>query len=195
MDGLQPGFADPVHDAQQIFRGILTAMSEPGRVCTTAAAPLGPPPLAPATVAVALTLLDVDTPVWLAPSLATPQVQTFLRFHTGCPVVDAPAAAAFALALAPLEAPRLADFPQGSAEYPDRSLTLILQLDRLDDGAGVTLRGPGIADHANLSAAPLTADFWDQIRDNHGRFPLGIDVIFTAGTQIAALPRSTQVEG
>src|SRR3546814_8636166 len=63
--GWQPGLADPVHDSQRLFRGLLTALAHPGRAVTLSGAPEGPLPLDPATTAAALTLLDGETPLWL----------------------------------------------------------------------------------------------------------------------------------
>jgi hypothetical protein len=95
MTGLAPGFADPVHDAQAAFRSVLDAMSTPGRIVTLAAPPAVPAPLMPATVALCLTLIDYETPLWLdGPARAA---DGFLRFHCGCPIVAAPADARFAV--------------------------------------------------------------------------------------------------
>ena len=38
------------------------------------------------------------------------------------------------------------------SEYPDRSTTLILQVDRFDGGAGLSLAGPGIAERQDVLA-------------------------------------------
>ena len=79
------------------------------------------------TAAIALTLFDYDTPIWLdKPLMTSDAVKTFLRFHTGCPIVTEPVEAAFALVSAPVSMIPLASFNQGSAEYPDRSTTVIL---------------------------------------------------------------------
>jgi len=54
--------------------------------------------------------------------------------------------------------------------------------------SGASLRGPGIKASAQLSL-PETAAF----QANARRFPLGVDFVFTSGTALAALPRTTEV--
>jgi len=90
------GFADPVLDAQSAFRTIMTAMARPGTVADLATGELRPPrPLTPALAAVALTLCDHKTPVWLDTDLAAAaSVASYIQFYTGAPLVDDPAAAA-----------------------------------------------------------------------------------------------------
>ena len=82
----------------------------------------------------------------------------------------------------------LESYPSGTAEYPDRSATLIVESPELVP-RGVTLRGPGIRAQAHLSL-PETQAF----RRNAARFPLGLDFLFTSGDRVAGLPRTTQVE-
>jgi alpha-D-ribose 1-methylphosphonate 5-triphosphate synthase subunit PhnH len=97
--------------------------------------------------AIALTLFDYDTPVWLDKQLAQSEsVKAFLRFHTGAPIVSGPVEAAFALIADPANMLPLASFNQGSAEYPDTSTTLILTGQNLNNTDGVVLEGPGIKD-------------------------------------------------
>jgi alpha-D-ribose 1-methylphosphonate 5-triphosphate synthase subunit PhnH len=167
-------------------------MARPGTVHRLSGAPAGPSPLDPSTVAVCLTLIDLDTPLW-ADAAAAPALD-YLRFHCGCPLAE-PQAAAFALiakggALPPLDA-----FPVGQPEYPDRSATLIVQVAGLIEGRGRTLAGPGIDGAARLDIAGLDDGFWPAWADNLALFPLGVDAIFTAGDRVAALPRTTRVEG
>ena len=82
---LQPAFTDPVLDAQRGFRAALKALAGPGLIQTLHASP-GIEGLAPATYALCLALLDVDTPLWLAPSFDTPVIRANLAFHCGCPL-------------------------------------------------------------------------------------------------------------
>jgi alpha-D-ribose 1-methylphosphonate 5-triphosphate synthase subunit PhnH len=91
--------------------------------------------------------------------------------------------------------PELDRFDPGTDEYPDRSATVIVQVDTLSGGAGRRLTGPGIESEARLDAPGLPERFWEGLRANHGRFPRGVDVLLTAGSRLAALPRTTAVEG
>jgi alpha-D-ribose 1-methylphosphonate 5-triphosphate synthase subunit PhnH len=192
---LLPGLADPTLDSQRIFRSVLEAMSHPGRIVDVTAAIQGPPPLYPATAAVCLTLLDFDTPLWLDDLSAQPDVVEWLRFHCGVPVWDRPEAARFALLADPARMPPLTAFDAGTAENPERSATLIVQVQALIGGTGRRLTGPGIEHEAWLDVAGVPAAFWTWLDDNHALFPRGVDVILSAGPVIAALPRTTRVEG
>lgn len=190
------GFADPVEAGQRHFRSALDAMAHPGRIVSldAAALPEAPPPLAPAAFAIALTLVDFEAPVWLDAPLRRPEIAATLRFHCGCPLVEEPGSAAFALVADAAKAPPLDAFAPGEPEYPDRSTTLILQVAGLEAGRGATLTGPGIAGAARLAIDGVPPRLWAELRANHARFPLGVDVLLAAGSRIAALPRSTKVE-
>jgi alpha-D-ribose 1-methylphosphonate 5-triphosphate synthase subunit PhnH len=188
-------FKDPVLDSQKVFRHLLDAMARPGKVHHMGDIARPPGPLMPAAAAVCLTLLDLDTPLWLDFGSARPQVTDYLRFATGCPLAGEPDKAAFALILDPAAMPRLSSFNQGSAEYPDRSVTLIIQVDELGGQAGKTLKGPGIKETARLHASGLPPEFWKQLRDNRELFPLGVDLILASRHEVACLPRTIRVEG
>lgn len=186
-DTLAGGFADAPVDAACAFRTALDAMARPGRIhLLEGASP--PAPMGLAAGVLALTLCDHETPVWLAPSLEAAAVRDWLAFHTGAPAAHDRAAAVFAFGrwddLLPLS-----DFAQGTAEHPDRSATLIVETDRLVP-EGVRLTGPGIDGHAALSLPDPAA-----LRANAAQFPLGLDIFFCSGARMAALPRSTRLEG
>lgn len=192
---MRPGLGDPVLDSQRIFRGVLDAMSHPGRIVALDVDDAAPGPLHAATEAVCLALVDFETPLWLDAAGRTAEVMAHLRFHCGCPIVDEPAAARFAVVADPGRMPELDRFDPGTDEYPDRSATVIVQVDMLSAGVGRRLTGPGIESEARLDAPGLPERFWEGLRANHGRFPRGVDVLLTAGSQLAALPRTTRVEG
>lgn len=188
---LASGFADAVIDSQLVFRAVMRAMAEPGRIETLTLRLAPPAPITPATAGVVLALCDADTRLWLSPAMATPAASGYLGFHSDARLAAAPGEAAFAV----VEAPELALglFDVGTPAYPDRGATVIVQCPSLTDGPRLTLAGPGIAAAAAFASAGLPADFVAQLRANRARFPLGVDLIFTAGNQLAALPRSTRI--
>jgi alpha-D-ribose 1-methylphosphonate 5-triphosphate synthase subunit PhnH len=189
------GLADPTLDSQRIFRSLLEAMAHPGRIVDVAVELQAPSPLHPAAAAACLTMLDFDTPLWLDEAAARPDAVEWLRFHSGAPIVSRPQAARFALIADPQGMPSPDTFDSGTAEYPERSATLILQVQSLLGGTGRRLRGPGIADEARLEVAGVPDAFWTWMAANHALFPCGVDVVLSAGRVIAALPRTTEVEG
>ena len=96
---LPAGFADKVLSAQSTFRSVMDAMARPGSVQRIAAAAGAPAAMMRGTAAIALTLFDHDTPVWLDRRgwPATPDVAKWLKFHTSAPVVADSSISSFAL--------------------------------------------------------------------------------------------------
>src|SRR5690348_3787734 len=119
--GLASGLADPAHDAQRLFRAVLDAFAHPGRVADLPHPPTGPGGISLATTAFLLTLVDRDTPLWLAPSFDLATVRDFVRFHAGAPIVTERESAAFAV-LAHDDV-SLEGFAVGTDTFPDRSAT------------------------------------------------------------------------
>lgn len=182
---LTGGFADPSTQSAHAFRALLEAMARPGRILAVEGA-RPPAPLSVAAGVALLTLTDATTPLHLAGAADCEALRGWIGFHTGAPLVAAEQAQ-FALgtwqALHPIGRFRI-----GEPSYPDRSATLIVEMDRLEP-EGARLTGPGIETEARLSL-PETAAF----RANRALFPLGFDCILTCGARLAALPRSTIVE-
>ena len=190
---LQPAFTDPVLDAQRSFRAALKALAGPG-IAQTLNAAHQPPALSgldSASHALCLALLDLDTPVWLAPAFDTPAIRANLSFHCGCPIVSERQNARFALLDATV-AQDLAGFDLGNDRYPDQSCTLLIQLPALEGGTPLDWSGPGI-EHCNRVALPLEKAFWTE-RLARNDFPRGLDVFFLSGSRMLGLPRSTRVQ-
>lgn len=188
------GFPNPVFQSQETFRSVLSAMSRPGTI-VSASTLEQPAPLDPATSAIALTLFDPDTPVWLDEDANSAAVRTWLAFHCGCPIVSAPSDAAFAIIADPKNAPGLKEFRCGHEEYPERAATLIYQVEGLRSGPAVTLSGPGIETEIETSVDGLPENFWGDWRVNYSKKPIGIDVVFVSGREMSALPRTSKMEG
>lgn len=189
MTALNP---DPAFASQATFRALMEAFAHPGETRTLRGV-TAPAPLARAAAALVQSLADYETPVWLDHLLAgAPAVAEWIRFHAGAPLVTGPGEAAFALVADPHAMPDFARFAPGSEEYPDRSTTVIVQIERFD-GRSLRLEGPGIKTARSLAADPLPDNFVERLRANRELFPRGIDLILVAGEQVAALPRSIRI--
>ena len=188
-----PAFDDPTRESQAVFRKVMDAVARPGTIQDLVFAPDTPAGLDRAAGAVALTLFDFETPVWLDPALRGSAAEGWMRFHCGCPLTDQPQDAAFALVTDIGAAPALAEFNPGDAKYPDRSTTVVIQLPALEGGPAITLTGPGVKTEASLAPTGLPPGFWEQVQVNNGRFQFGVDLLFVAGDRLAALPRSTRI--
>ncbi len=187
-DVLKGGFVDQQVQSATAFRSVLQAMARPGTIHQLAgAAP--PPSLSVAAGVVLLTLSDPETPLFVGASVDTPDLRRWISFHTGAPF-SAACEAVIAIGrwqdFTPLSA-----FPLGSAEYPDRSTTLITELGSLgrEGSNACRLTGPGIQDFSTLCLPDPTF-----MQGNAARFPLGLDFVLTSESSVAALPRSTKIE-
>lgn len=184
-EALTGGFDTPPLQSARAFRAVLEAMARPGTIHVVEGA-TPPPALSVAAGVALLTLADGTTPLHLAGAADCAAVRDWVAFHIGAPLVAAEKAE-FAVgtwaALQPATRFRI-----GQPDYPDRSATLVVEVDRLTNH-GATLTGPGIATATWLSL-PETAAF----AANRTLFPLGFDCLFTFGNRLAGLPRSTRVE-
>ena len=189
-----PAFLDSVMAAQSTFRAVLDATARPGTIVRLGEPSNAPPPLGAAAGAVALTLCDQDTPVWLDPYLrSSSALIDWLRFHSGARVIDDPHAATFAFVGATQELPPLDQFNPGTAEYPDRSTTIILEVQSFEHGPSYVLAGPGIAGERTIRVSALPADMTERLAANRRLFPCGIDLLLATDTDIMALPRSVRL--
>ena len=191
---LPAGFADKVLSAQTTFRSVMDAMARPGSVQQVVAAVGTPGPMMLGTAAIALTLFDHDTPIWLDAKFSeTTEVAKWLKFHSSAPVVADSSIASFALICDGSAFPDLDRFAFGSNEYPDRSTTLILQVESLTHGRDYRLSGPGIDGTALLRATISPNDLFDRLAINAALFPRGIDVVLVADDVMVAIPRTARL--
>jgi alpha-D-ribose 1-methylphosphonate 5-triphosphate synthase subunit PhnH len=191
---LPAGFADKVLSAQSTFRSVMDAMARPGTVQQLVASVGTPFSVMRGTAAIALTLFDHDTPIWLDAKLSeTSEVAKWLKFHSGAPVVEDSSISSFALIGDGSALPDLSRFAFGTNEYPDRSTTLVLQVESLAQGRIYELRGPGIDGTATLRATIAPKDLFDRLAINETLFPRGIDVVLVSGEAVVAIPRTTRL--
>lgn len=183
-----PGFQNTVHDAQHSFRTLLDAMARPGQIYHIGAALKPPVGMMAGSAAACLALLDLDTSIWMQSGWHE-SVRSWLLFHTGCRFVNDPAIADFALIHTWGTAPPLADFHLGMPEEPERSTTLLMQLDQIEGSTSKLLSGPGVPS-TRLISPQLSKSFWTEWRSNRQIYPLGVDVFLIHRHAVMGLPRS-----
>jgi alpha-D-ribose 1-methylphosphonate 5-triphosphate synthase subunit PhnH len=193
LPDIDAGLADGAADSQAVFRQGLAAFSRPGTVLECGVQLEPPSGVQPAAAALVLALLDQDTRLWLSRGMPA-AVAGYLRFHTGCVLVGEPGMADFALVASGAELPALDRFDAGSAEYPDRSATIVVQVAGLNERGGWRLSGPGIRGETTVSVTGLGDEFVAQWRRNYKRFPQGVDVFLASGAKLCGLPRTTRIE-
>lgn len=190
---ISAGFADPVDDAQRTFRALLEAMARPGMTVPVAGVDTSPDGVSGVAAATVLALADYSTPLWLSAPLLAGEFASFAAFHTGAPITDDPARAAFALFAGDDGDVDITAFHIGTPEYPDRSTTVIVDVEDFVH-APMRLTGPGVETETAFGPGPLADVFWAGLCRNAEAFPLGIDAVFTAPGMLAAVPRSIRIE-
>ena len=191
-DVLTGGFADPVFEAQAVFRKVLDAFARPGRVVAITDMVRAPLPLHPPTAAFLCAFADEGTPVHFDAATGG-AAAAWVSFHTGAPAAGRPEAAQFAIVTDPARLPPFEVFAQGSQDYPDRSTTILLQVEDFAGGAPLRLQGPGIDGVAEARPGLLPVDFVLRMQRNRALFPRGVDLVLASQSALLALPRSVRV--
>lgn len=187
------GFQEPVFEAQAVFRTLMDGMARPGTIGQVAATVLPPKPLSAASGAIALALCDHDTSVWLTPALTASALPGWLAFNAGATIAEERQNARFAFVEKGAMLPNLCLFAQGTQEYPDRSTTLVVEIEAFAGGRPLVLTGPGIRTEEEIAPVGLPDMFPHFWSENRRSFPRGVDLILVAGDSILCLPRTTVI--
>lgn len=82
----------------------------------------------------------------------------------------------------------------GTLIDPQKSATIIVEVDSINNDSKYVLKGPGIKTESNLSVS-LNNDWVNARDDKNKEYPLGIDMIFTDKSgNIACIPRTTKIK-
>ena len=194
LQNVVAGFTHEAFGSQAVFRTSLNALSYPGRPLEMPLDCALPGQGQGAAVALLLGLLDSDTTLWMSPSVLHSGATPWLRFHTGCKVVEDVSAAQFVWVAYGDSLPQMSSLLLGSDAYPDQSATCIIETQGFDTNVeDLVLEGPGIEDKRALKVLGLPDAFLEQWTNNHGIFPRGVDVFLTDATHIVGLPRTTRI--
>jgi alpha-D-ribose 1-methylphosphonate 5-triphosphate synthase subunit PhnH len=186
------GFSDPVFQGQSVFKAIMDGMARPGTIQTVGPEIAPPTPLGIAAGAIALTLCDHETPVWLSAGLAKSALPTWLAFNTGASLGEK-LEARFVFLEGGAMLSSFSQFALGTQEYPDRSATIVLEVTELEGGKNLALSGPGIKSISIIAPISLPDSFLRLWNDNRAIFPRGADVVLTSGKRFVCLPRTTKI--
>ncbi len=207
LQQLGAGFSHPAFGSQAIFRQVLQALAGPGSEHRLQHDAEWPGQGDEAAAVALLALLDADCRLWLSGGLRHGPVAAWLRFHTGCQLVDHPGESQFAWFARGDQWPALTECATGTDQYPDQSTTCLLEASLgLVEGSTTAapgeamapsswiLSGPGLQQPRTVVIAGLPADFAAQWQANHDSFPRGVDLLITSGPRLMGLPRSTRVQ-
>lgn len=163
--------------ANKTFDAILWALSRPGHPRTLPEAE---------DAGIVACLLDRECKVHAADPLLIPTVM-----NTGAALADIDAADHVFLGKLN-DANVLGHVRTGSDLYPDDGATVIVHAS-LNQGAAVTLSGPGVDGAVTIQIGGLPDGFW-AARSRAMRYPMGFDLLIRDGDQLIGIPRSTVVE-
>lgn len=187
-----PGFQDLIRDSQTTFKTLLDSLSRPGTINEITVELTPPSGLNIACAAACLTLLDLETQVWLQPGLDK-EIKDWLLFHTGCRFTEDTKQADFALIWDIENMLNLSQFKQGTPVYPEDSTTLLITVVTNDvraNSRSPQLTGAGI-DKQITMPINLPDPFWQQWQNNHKSYPLGVDIYFFSKNKVVGLPRTS----
>ncbi|MEM9279844.1 MAG: phosphonate C-P lyase system protein PhnH [Pseudomonadota bacterium] len=190
---LASGFIDPPVESSHAFRTFMNAMAQPGTIQPLPVRTENPQGLNKGSTLVMLTLADHEAPIWLDDTLNITSVTDYLKFHCNAPITASESAAMFAVFSSCPDRQTLELFPVGTSEYPDASTTFVIQVDGFHEEGDIALSGPGIKTVNRFGVIGISQPFWDWVKHNNARFPLGHDVLLVSDDAIVALPRTVRV--
>jgi alpha-D-ribose 1-methylphosphonate 5-triphosphate synthase subunit PhnH len=193
-----PGFANPVSDAQLVFRAVLTALSQPGQTVALSTHADVPAGVSREGAMILLALTDAETTLWLAPSLRQSGVGAWLRFHTGVVLVDEPGAAQFVWLGSTDPVPHLESLCQGSDAHPETASTLLVEVAGWLEGSdGWLFSGPGLKVPRHLVIGAAGESRMRELLGLHqnaaASFPKGLDLLLLAPGRLLGIPRTTRL--
>ncbi|OSN01884.1 MULTISPECIES: phosphonate C-P lyase system protein PhnH [Lonsdalea] len=193
------GFPNPAFGTQACFRKIVKAMSEPG-VTVNVPGVEGLDNISSSTIAVLLTLTSHKTQLFIDNNISNPLLLRTLCLHAHVPITASASEAHYALLNGQMQYfdrhPNnfdLMTFSCGNEMTPEKSTTIILEVDGLNNGRCLKLSGPGV-NNVKIISPHLPAPIRRYLCERPHAFPMGLDFLFTSGKKLLAIPRTTRVE-
>ncbi|MDR1487616.1 MAG: phosphonate C-P lyase system protein PhnH [Deltaproteobacteria bacterium] len=192
-DSISGGFTDYCLSSQIVFRWALQALSSPTSEISADSRAFfqDSPPLPPLMAALALTLTDHHTPVWISDNYH--DAKSWLSFHQGVVVTETPSEALFFIISSCSEIPPLEYLKIGTERYPDHSATFILEKSASNKGPSLTATGAGIKEKTIFSNHDFSYEFVSLWAKNTASYPTGIDILLAGESTLIGLPRTVKL--
>lgn len=176
---------DEVFDGQGVFRTILEAMSNPGRVCSIEEQAEKMYGEQKACLAIAMSLLDNETTFYTEDEQLAEDISLLTLAKK---VEKEHADFAFLMGETQVDA----CIPQvkiGTLEDPHKSCTCIVLTEETPE-CTITIQGPGVKDQMKISVSNLIKHTLDQREAQNYEYPEGVDMFFvTKQGRILCIPR------
>lgn len=180
-----------VHNTQKHYRELVDLFSRPGEVRISTFDTPNFTNFSDAALATVLTLFDNEITFYTTDQKNSDEFQTL----TGGECVPEISDADYIVIKAhELTEEILKTLKTGTLGSPEKSATLIVEVDSIGEGRKYALKGPGIK---TVNEIEMTFEAkWMEIRTALcSEFPLGIDLVLIDGhNQLTVIPRTTKVE-
>ncbi|MEU6654391.1 phosphonate C-P lyase system protein PhnH [Streptomyces sp. NPDC046900] len=177
--------------AQGVFRAVLDALAQPGRVTRF---PAGVPGTVPPALLPVLALADLGTGVCVLEEDGSRRWSDAVGVATNAPAVPLEQAR-LAAAVRPVAAEEILRLARGTADAPEDGAVLCLPVTALEGGPSTwRLSGPGVPGERAVAPLGLPEGFVAARAELVGGFPAGADLLLaTPDGRVMGLPRSTTV--
>lgn len=180
-----------VHTTQQVYRQLVNVASRPGHIETINEEVKNYSTFSDAALLVGMTLFDNEITYFSSDKTMRKELKVLTG---GIPNKDFTAVDFIVLKEADLQPAYFTDVLHGVLISPEKSATLLIEVESIGEGHNYQLTGPGIKEATDLQLS--LSNEWILARNEVCKeFPLGIDLILTdKNNNTVMIPRTTKVE-
>ena len=180
-----------VYTTQQVYRRLVNASSRPGHTENIAEEVKNYSDFSDAALLTAMTLFDNEISFFSQDKTMRKELRVLTG---GIPNKDYTTADFIVSKEADLKEVLFTEAKNGILISPEKSATLIIDIDSIGEGTEYRLRGPGIKEATNIKLS--LGSRWMELRNEICKeFPLGIDLILTdKQNNLVIIPRTTKAE-
>lgn len=180
-----------VHTTQQVYRQLVNVASRPGHIERITEEVKNYSDFSDAALLICTTLFDNEISFFSTDKTMRKELKVLTG---GTPNKDYTSVDFIVSKEADLKETYFTDVMHGVLISPEKSTSLIIEMDSIGEGHTYRLTGPGIKDATDLQLS--LSNEWIELRNDVCKeFPLGIDLILTdQNNNVIMIPRTTKVE-